>query len=133
MFSSETSGVSLADASEDVNFWKERLKTKLGKKYLKEEDGNAAAYIVVPTTGIVTPITTILGSKSKTKNIDFTKLVSGKEIQVNPYLHDGVLHYPRSADPAMEGNAIYAGHSSYWSSGLGRYKTVFGNLIELDA
>ncbi len=80
----------------------------------------------------MTPITTILGSKSKNKDTDFNRLISGKEIQVNQYLHDGILHYPRSAELGSEGNAIYAGHSSYWSSGLGRYKTVFGNLMELD-
>ena len=28
---------------------------------------------------------------------------------------------------------VVAGHSSYWKADRGRYKTVFGNLMELDA
>mgnify|MGYP000237533943 CR=1 FL=1 len=28
---------------------------------------------------------------------------------------------------------VVAGHSSYWNRDAGRYKTVFGNLMELDA
>jgi LPXTG-site transpeptidase (sortase) family protein len=134
MFVSSESGFqNIDDAPRDIAFWKERLRMKLGKKFLENQDGNAASYVVIPTTGIVTPITTILGSDSKTRQADFDALVSGRDIKVNPYLHDGVVQYPNSANPGQPGNMVIAGHSSYWLSGLGRYKTVFGNMIEVDA
>lgn len=37
-----------------------------------------------------------------------------------------------TARPGEVGNTVIAGHSSYFKSAYGRYKTVFSNLAELD-
>lgn len=77
-------------------------------------------YIVIPTTGVVTPVMSI---PEDTR--DFSILVSGKETNVQPYLQNGVLHYPKTANPGEYGNMVVAGHSSYFTWSPGRFKTIF--------
>jgi sortase (surface protein transpeptidase) len=82
---------------------------------------------VIPSAGIIAPI------REMPEGTDRKKIITGKEIQVNPYLREGVLHYPNSALPGELGNMIVSGHSSYWKSDKqGRYRTVFGNLPTVD-
>jgi LPXTG-site transpeptidase (sortase) family protein len=132
MFPSLYGFADIGSAPESVDFWKARLRETLGERYKSEFDGNAARYIVIPSIGIVTPVYGMSDTDVATRDADIDTLVSGWEIRVNPYLKDGVLHYPRSATPGETGNMIVAGHSSYWKSDDGRYKTVFGNLMEMD-
>jgi LPXTG-site transpeptidase (sortase) family protein len=64
---------------------------------------------------------------------DRTSVIAGKDIHVNPYLRNGVLHYPNSALAGELGNMVIAGHSSYWySDTAGLYKTAFGFLPTVD-
>lgn len=95
---------------------------------LPAQDRNALLYVVIPTAGIIAPL------NEMPEGIDRSTLISGRDIHVNPYLRDGVLHYPNSANAGELGNMIIAGHSSFWKSDTqGRYKTSFGNLPTVDA
>lgn len=58
--------------------------------------------------------------------------MKGKVGVTNKYLKDGVLRHPGSAYIGERGNAIVAGHSSYYKSALGRYKTAFKYLPTVD-
>lgn len=95
---------------------------------LSPEDKQASAYIVIPTTWTVTPIIDVPEGTT-----DFTTLVSGKEVNIQPYLQNGVLHYPKTAQPGEYGNMVVAGHSSYFTRYPGRFKTIFGTLPSLEA
>ncbi len=94
---------------------------------LPEKDRNALTYVVIPTSGIITPIT-----EADPGSIDHKTIVSGKRININPYLKAGAMHYPNSAFGWEIGNMIISGHSSYWKKDDGRYKTVFGLLPTTD-
>jgi hypothetical protein len=56
---------------------------------LPEVDRARDAYIVLPSNGMIAPINTV--PKNTT---DYTRLVSGREIDVNKYLKTGVVTYP---------------------------------------
>lgn len=56
---------------------------------LPKEDQSREKYIILPSNGMITPINTVQESTS-----DYTKLVSGREIDVNKYLKTGVVTYP---------------------------------------
>jgi sortase (surface protein transpeptidase) len=78
---------------------------------------------------MITPVNTLATGSS-----DYTRLVNGREIDVNPYLRDGVMVYPgtQSGGYGTVGNTVIFGHSSYYASDSGRYKTHFQKIIELD-
>ena len=66
--------------SDDLAFWLEDLPLA---------DRDRDQYIVLPSNGMITPINTV------PENItDYTRLVSGREIDVNKYLRTGVMTYP---------------------------------------
>ncbi len=60
--------------------------------------------------------------------------MNGREINVNNHLKDGVLVYPgtNNAGYGAVGNTVIFGHSSYYASDSGRYKTHFQKIIELE-
>ena len=90
-------------------------------------DKNASAYIVIPASGIVAPVVNIPEDSS-----DYQAYMRGKWGYVDKYFADGVLRHPGSAYLGEKGNAIIAGHSSYYKSAPGRYKTVFKYLPIVD-
>ena len=90
-------------------------------------DKNASAYIVIPASGIVSPVVNIPEDSQ-----DYQAYMKGKWGYVDKYLADGVLRHPGSAYLGEIGNAIIAGHSSYYKSAAGRYKTVFKYLPTVD-
>lgn len=92
-------------------------------------DRDRDEYIILPSNGMITPITSVTDGTS-----DFTKLVSGREIDINKYLKSGSLLYPgtNSGGYGSIGNTVIFGHSSYYSTDSGRYKTHFQKIIELE-
>lgn len=54
------------------------------------------------------------------------------ELDIQEALEDGVVHYPGTARPGQAGNFFVTGHSSYYPWALGRFKTVFARLPQLD-
>jgi uncharacterized repeat protein (TIGR01451 family) len=97
---------------------------------LPETDRNRDEYIVLPSNGMITPINSVPENTS-----DYTKLVSGREINVNTHLKTGVMTYPGTNNGGYGsiGNTVIFGHSSYFASDDGRYKTHFQKIIELEA
>lgn len=53
-----------------------------------------------------------------------------KDIQES--LREGVVHYPGTAYPGMNGNVVITGHSSYFVWDPGRFKDVFALLHEVN-
>jgi LPXTG-site transpeptidase (sortase) family protein len=96
---------------------------------LPKEDRSRDEYIVLPSNGMITPINTVQDGTP-----DYKKLVSGREIDVNKYLKTGVVTYPGTNNAGFGGigNTVIFGHSSYWKSDSGRYKTHFQKIIELE-
>ncbi len=54
------------------------------------------------------------------------------ETDIQTALRDGVVHYPGSARPGQAGNVFVTGHSSYYPTDKGRFKSIFARLGELD-
>jgi sortase (surface protein transpeptidase) len=73
--------------------------------------------------GIVAPVDDIPQDTS-----DWSTLVNGWDIKVNPYLKKWVVHYPLSANAGEIGNMIIAWHSSYFKADDGLFKTIFTSL-----
>ena len=44
----------------------------------------------------------------------------------------GIVHYPGTAKPGEYGNAFYFGHSSDFAYKVGKYKTVFALLPQIE-
>lgn len=59
-------------------------------------------------------------------------MVSGKDIAINNYLKGGIIEYVGSVSPGYRGKRVDFGHSNYYKSDNGRYKSVFSNLMALD-
>jgi LPXTG-site transpeptidase (sortase) family protein len=97
-------------------------------QHLPESERGAMQYVVIPSAGIIAPIV-----EADRDSVDFQTIVSGRHVEINNYLHNGVMHYPTSAFGGEFGNMILSGHSSYWKKDNGKYKTVFGNLPTVDA
>ncbi len=57
---------------------------------------------------------------------------SDNEDDILGELDNGVVHYPGSAFPSMQGNSYITGHSSYYSWNKSPYKSVFRNLGKLN-
>lgn len=108
----------LATAPSDMTYW---------QWLLPEQDRDESLYIVIPTLWLVAPIVTVPeGSR------DYITMIDGKEIDINSYLVDGVMHYPGSSFPGEEGNMIVFGHSNFYKKWAGRYKTIFADIMQLD-
>lgn len=111
---------SLADAPEDISYRQRVLPYA--------EDRNADMYLVIPQLGLVTPIQHIPRDSG-----DRNSMINGSEISINKYLKGGVIEYASSTAPGYRGKRIDFGHSNYYAADDGRYKTIFANLMRLDA
>lgn len=105
----------------DINYWKDAL---------PEIDKNASEIIVTPSNGMVIPVVNVPNFEK-----DYSELISGREIDVNKYLKNGALKYPGTGDNGYgtTGNPVIFWHSSYFKKDNGRYKTLFQEIISLDA
>jgi sortase A len=56
---------------------------------------------------------------------------NGLEADIQGALHDGVVHYPGTAQAGDLGNVVLTGHSSYFPWDPGRFKDVFALLHEI--
>lgn len=54
------------------------------------------------------------------------------EDDIQEALHDGVVHYPGTAEPGQKGNVFITGHSSFYVWDPGRYKDVFALLHNVE-
>lgn len=99
-----------ADGFEDLR--------ELSRGYDPAGEGMTKALIRIPKISVVAPIV-------------FSQKEDEKQIQKD--LEEGVIHYPGTAFPAMEGNSYLTGHSSYYTWSKSSYKNVFQNLNDLQA
>ena len=106
----------------EYNKWNNRSDLDFWRYKLPQEDHNRYMYIIIPTAGIVAPISEM------PQNDDFKKVILGKKTSLRDYLHHGVLHYPRSEYPGEHGNFIVVWHSSEYKNKPGKYKTAFTTL-----
>ena len=109
---------SLASAPTDASHWINTIPYT--------EDRNADSYVVIPTTWVVAPINMAAAD-------EMTKALNGETFDYDTPLQTGALHYPGTQMPGEAGNSVIFGHSSYYNNDGGRYKTIFGKIIELDA
>ncbi|MDC0506241.1 sortase [Candidatus Gracilibacteria bacterium] len=80
-------------------------------------DRNEETYVVLPKLGVISPIQ---------KPADH---VTHKNFNYNKLLESGVALYPnRDGELGSWGNSVIFGHSSYFKSRPGRYKTIFSVL-----
>lgn len=84
-------------------------------------------YVVIPTLGLIAPIVEI---PPWTK--DHMQMIDGKSININTYLSSWVLHYPGTALPGQIWNIVIFWHSNFLRQGVGDYKTIFADLMNLD-
>jgi len=82
--------------------------------------------IVIPKLGKNIPILTVENNARDQEDWDRLE----KDIQ--DALHDGVVHYPGTANPGQHGNVFITGHSSYYPWDDGKYKDVFAALHDLE-
>lgn len=111
---------SLRNAPIDIDHWMNVLPYP--------QDRWQQTYLVIPTLGIVVPVQYIPPGTN-----DFDRMIQGRNIDLNTYLQDGILHYPMSAWVAQEGNMVLFGHSNYFLNKPGRYRAIFADLMALDA
>jgi len=64
---------------------------------------------------------------------EMTKALNGESFDYDTPLQTGAIHYPGTQMPGESGNSVIFAHSSYYTNDGGRYKTIFGKIIELDA
>jgi len=96
---------------------------------LPDEDRQAKKYIILPSNGLVMPI-----NEFEETSDDFTKMINGREGNINPLLETGTLEYPGTSTRWYweVGNKVVFWHSSYFAESEWRYKTHFQKIIELD-
>lgn len=75
---------SLRNAPIDIDHWMNVLPYP--------QDRWQQTYLVIPTLGIVVPVQYIPPGTN-----DFDRMIQGRNIDLNTYLQDGILHYPMSA------------------------------------
>lgn len=110
---------SLEEAPEELSYWVALLPY--------EEDRNDDVYIVLPTLWLISPVAFV-----PEESTDRTNMVLGKEIDINKYLVEGVMHYPKSGIPGEAGNPVIFWHSNFFKDGQGKYKTIFADIMNLD-
>lgn len=93
------------------------------------DDKDEFMYIVLPTLGIITPIVFVPEWSS-----DHTAMTSGKEIDINKYLVEWVMHFAGSGIPWDVWNPVIFGHSNYFADKPGKdsYKSIFADIMNLD-
>lgn len=114
------SPVALDDASEDASYW-------INYVLPYPEDRNEDLYLVIPQLWLVTPIVQI-----PSWTYDYNLMKWGGQIDINKYLKWGVIEYAGSTQPWQRGKRIDFGHSNFYKTDDGRYKSIFANLMALD-
>lgn len=95
---------------------------------LPEQDRDVGFYIVMPTLWLISPVIVVPEDSA-----DYATMQAGGEIDINTYLVDGVMHYPWTPMPDQEGNIVIFWHSNFYSNKPWRYKTIFADIMNLDA
>lgn len=112
--------VALSQAPEQFSYWLDVLPYD----QYKDED----LYMVIPQLGLITPIIDIPEWSG-----DEALMTQWQNININKYLNNGVIEYVKSVDPGYYGKRIDFGHSNFFANGAGDFKTIFANLMWLDA
>lgn len=81
--------------------------------------------IIIPGINKNVPIVNV-----KTENL-IKRDWGALENDIQESLQNGVVHYPGTAYPGMNGNVVVTGHSSYFVWDPGRFKDVFALLHEV--
>ncbi|MCC7196758.1 class D sortase [Candidatus Peregrinibacteria bacterium] len=81
--------------------------------------------IIIPGINKNVPIVNV-----KTENL-IKRDWGALEKDIQESLQNGVVHYPGTAYPGMNGNVVITGHSSYFVWDPGRFKDVFALLHEV--
>ncbi len=110
----------LEDAPEDIEYWTSILPY--------QEDRNDDMYIVLPTLGLITPVVFV-----PEWSTDYKNMIGWKEIDINKYLPEWVMHYPSTWIPGDVANPVIFGHSNFFKAREGKYKSIFADLMNLDA
>lgn len=110
----------LSSAPEEFSYWQSVLPYS--------EHRNEDLYLVIPQLGLITPIVDI----PKGSN-DEALMTNGQNIDINSYLNAGIIEYVKSVEPWYEWKRIDFGHSNFFADGDGDFKTIFANLMWLDA
>ncbi|RKW22422.1 sortase [Candidatus Gracilibacteria bacterium] len=116
----DASNFDLAGSKEiDFSFW--------AKKLDKGEDLKGT-FIVIPSQGVVMPLLNL----SADDNI-FKEYMDGKDKKLNDKMGNGALLIPVFGEKPFgkNGNKLIGGHSSYFKSRNGKYKTHFQKIIGL--
>lgn len=111
--------LNLDQAPEDIEYWKNIIPNS--------EDRNGDMYIVMPTLWLISPVISIPQNSQ-----DYKNMVSGKEIDINKYLVDWVMFYPKTWKIGEAGNPVIFGHSNFYKTGKWKYKTIFADIMNLD-
>lgn len=106
--------------------WDNRSDLDFRRYKLPVEDHKRYMYIIIPTAGIVAPISQM------PYNDDFKKVILGHKTSLRDYLYNGVLHYPHSEYAGEHGNFIVVWHSAEFKDKPWRYKTAFTTLPLVD-
>lgn len=110
---------SLAEAPEHIDYW---------KSLLPEQDRFSSLYIVMPTLWMVSPVIIV-----PEWSADAELMKQWKEIDINQYLVNWVMHYPWTAMPDQIWNIVIFGHSNFYKNRGVRYPSIFADIMNLDA
>lgn len=110
----------LNTAPENISYWTSIIPYP--------EDRNENMYIVMPTLWLITPIVFV-----PENSVDYNNMVTGQEIDINKYLPEWVMHYPSTWLPWEVWNPVIFGHSNYYKNRPGKYKSIFADIMNLDA
>lgn len=106
-------------APENISYWTNILPYS--------EDKSEDMYIVLPTLGLISPVVPIPADSQ-----DYKDMANGKEIDINKYLVEGVIFYPKTWKIGQIWNPVIFGHSNFYKIGKGKYKTIFADIMNLD-
>lgn len=113
--------VSLEQAPEEVTYW-------VNEVLPYEQHRYADQYLVIPTMWAVMPVVEVPYGSA-----DYEAMKHGREIDINKYLQNGILHFPHSADAGQEGKFFAFGHSNGLESRPGEFNAILANVMGLEA
>lgn len=114
-------------SSIDLDF-SQRSKAILGLENFNFEVYPNDNRIYVPKINQNAPISWTDLDKENVESTDYLQL----EKKLQEALKNGIVHYPGTALPGEEGNAVFTGHSSYYPWAPGDYKSIFALLDKVD-
>lgn len=92
------------------------------------EHRNEDLYLVIPQLGLITPIVDIPAWSD-----DEALMTQWQTIDINKYLIDWAIEYVQSVEPWFEWKRIDFAHSNHFVNTAWDFKTIFANLMRLDA